>query len=71
MQKVRLFAKCFKTERNCRVRINLNFKLDFFPKVLTILLKLPVLSHCQSCTFDEYRQDVSAAYTMEDLESLL
>jgi hypothetical protein len=35
MQKVRLFAKCFKTWYNCRVWINPNFKLDFFPKVLT------------------------------------
>jgi hypothetical protein len=39
MQKVRLFAKCFKTKRNCRVQINPNFKLDFSPKVLTNLFK--------------------------------
>ncbi len=39
MQKVRLFAKCFKTWYNCRVWINPNFKLDFFPKVLTNLFK--------------------------------
>jgi hypothetical protein len=39
MQKVRLFGKCFKTWYNCRVWINPNFKLDFFPKVLTNLFK--------------------------------
>jgi hypothetical protein len=39
MQKVRLFAKCFKTWYNSRVWINPNFMLDFFPKVLTNLFK--------------------------------
>jgi hypothetical protein len=39
MQKVRLFAKCFKTWYNCRVWINPNFKLNFLPKVLTNLFK--------------------------------
>ncbi len=40
MQKVcRFFVKCFKTQCNCLVWINPNFKLDFFPKVLTNLFK--------------------------------
>jgi hypothetical protein len=39
MQKVRLFADCFKTKCNCRVWINPNFELDFLPKVVTFLFK--------------------------------
>ncbi len=39
MQKVRLFAECFKTQYNFRVWINPNFKLDFFSKVVTNLFK--------------------------------
>ena len=39
MQKVRLFADCFKTLSNCRIWINPNFKLDFLPKVVTFLFK--------------------------------
>jgi hypothetical protein len=46
MQKVRLFAKCFKTWYNCRVWINPNFKLDFFPKVLTNLFKTTSTGEC-------------------------
>ncbi len=39
MEKVKLFADYFKTQCNCRVWINPNFKLDFLPKVLTNLFK--------------------------------
>ncbi len=39
MQKVILFVDFFKTQCNCGVWINLNFKLDFLPKVVTNLFK--------------------------------
>ncbi len=38
MQKVRLFAKCFKTYHNYPIQINLHFQLDYISKKF---LKLP------------------------------
>jgi hypothetical protein len=61
MQKVRIFAKCFKTWYNCRVWINPNFKLDFSPKVLTNLFKTTSTAENMnfSCSLGSFNQEVS------------